>query len=114
MRRPERTDWIDRDSYRKQILAGQDAMADGVYMQIVEIKPQEHVDKHYHEQTQETFYILDSGGTLIIDDHELTPDDGDVIICEPGDVHEVRNETETPFRILVVKTDAVDDDTVWL
>lgn len=114
MKQPDRTAWIDRDSYRKQILADQATMTDGVYMQVVEIKPGEHVDPHYHEQTQETFYILHSGGRLVIDDAELVPEDGDVIICEPGDVHEVVNETETPFRILVVKTDAVDDDTVWL
>lgn len=115
MKRPEPSEWKQRDSYRKQILATQAEIgAEGNLLQIVEIPPGEHVEPHYHRETGELFYIQRAGGTLVIDGTEITPEEGDVIVCEPGDVHEVKNESEQPFRILVFKVNLTDDDTVWV
>lgn len=115
MKQPHPSDWIDREDYRKQILASQeDVNSDENYLQIVEIKPGNHVKPHAHETTQEVFYILQAGGTLIINGDEREPEKGDVIICEPGDVHEVINRSSQTFRILVFKMFYEEDDTVWL
>lgn len=115
MKRPDPSEWIERDSYRKQILASEATIGfDGNLLQVVEIPPGEHVGPHYHRETEEVFYVLQAGGTLVIDDVQFSPTDGEVIICEPGDVHEVFNESDQPFRILVFKVNLTDDDTVWL
>lgn len=114
MKRPEPSEWKKRDSYRKQILATEEEIGfDGNLLQVVEIPPGEHVEPHYHRETEEVFYILQAGGRLVIDDTAIEPDEGEVIICEPGDVHEVKNESDRPFRILVFKVNLTDDDTVW-
>ncbi|MCU4719230.1 cupin domain-containing protein [Halapricum hydrolyticum] len=115
MKRPDPSEWIERDSYRKQILATEETIGfDGNLLQVVEVPPGEHVEPHYHRETEEVFYVLQAGGTLVIDDVQFSPTDGEVIICEPGDVHEVFNESDQPFRILVFKVNLTDDDTVWL
>jgi len=115
MRRPEGSDWLDRDSYRKRVLAfEEDIGSDGNLLQVVEIEPGDHVEPHRHHETEEVFYILQPGGTLVIEGEELRPDAGDVIICEPGDVHEVFNDTDGVFRILVFKVNLAEDDTEWL
>ena len=114
MKQPEPSEWKERDSYRKQILATEDEIGfDGNLLQVVEIPPGEHVEPHYHRETEEVFYIQQSGGTLVIDGTAVTPEKGDVIICEPGDVHEVRNDSDRAFRILVFKVNLTEDDTVW-
>lgn len=105
---------MDREDYWKQVLAGEDDIGEGCLMQIVEVEPDNHIKPHYHEKTKEIFYILQPGGKLVIDDEEIEPDKGDVIICEPGDVHEVMNESEKMFVILVFKKDNTEDDTIWL
>lgn len=115
MKRPEPSDWNERESYRKQILATEaDIGSDGNLLQVVEIPPGEHVEPHYHRETTEVFYIQQAGGRLVIDGTEIKPDVGEVIVCEPGDVHEVMNELSEPFRILVYKVNLTDDDTVWV
>ncbi len=115
MKQPEPSDWKERDSYRKQILATEDEIGfdGGNLLQVVEIPPGEHVEPHFHRETEEVFYILQAGGSLTIDETEVTPEEGEVIICEPGDIHEVRNDSEQVFRILVFKVNLTDDDTVW-
>jgi quercetin dioxygenase-like cupin family protein len=114
MKRPDPSEWKERDSYRKQILATEEDIGfDGNLLQVVEIPPGEHVEPHYHRETEEVFYIQQAGGTLVIDGTEMTPAEGEVIICEPGDVHEVRNDADHPFRILVCKVNLTEDDTVW-
>jgi quercetin dioxygenase-like cupin family protein len=114
MKRPDPSEWKERDSYRKQILATEaDIGFDGNLLQVVEIPPGEHVEPHFHRETEEVFYILQAGGAFVIDGTEIEPDEGEAIICEPGDVHEVRNGSDQVFRILVFKVNLTDDDTVW-
>ncbi|MDY6778519.1 MAG: cupin domain-containing protein [Candidatus Nanohaloarchaea archaeon] len=114
MKQPEPSEWKERDSYRKQVLASEEVIGfDGNLLQVVEIPPGEHVEPHLHRETEEVFYILQAGGRLVIDDEELEPETGDVIICEPGDVHEVINESDAVFRILVFKVNLTEDDTEW-
>ncbi|WP_136715819.1 cupin domain-containing protein [Halorientalis salina] len=139
MKQPEPSEWKERDSYRKQILATEEEIGfDGIpvsgasgkspeerdersessefggnLLQVVEIPPGEHVEPHFHRETEEVFYIQQAGGTLVVDGTEVTPEEGEVIICEPGDVHEVINDADRVFRILVFKVNLTDDDTVW-
>ncbi|AQL41919.1 hypothetical protein BV210_03955 [Halorientalis sp. IM1011] len=114
MKRPEPSEWKARDSYRKQILATEDEIgSEGNLLQVVEVPPGEHVEPHFHRETREVFYVQQAGGRFVIDGTEVTPAAGEVVVCEPGDVHEVYNESDEPFRILVFKADLAEDDTVW-
>jgi len=114
MKQPNPNDWQERTNYRKHVLATPDSLGENRLVQIVEIPPGNHVAPHYHNQTQEIFYILQAGGELTIDGTTIAPADGELVVCEPGDVHSVTNTSDTVFRILVFKTDLAEDDTVWL
>lgn len=113
MKRPEPSEWKARDSYRKRILATEDeGGSDGNLLQVVEGPPGEHVAPHVHRETRGVFYVQQASGRFVVDGTEVTPAAGEVVVCEPGDVHEVYNESDEPFRILVFKADLAEDDTV--
>ena len=56
---------------------------------------------------------MDHAAHFVINDQTVVMNPGDVVICQPGDVH---GNPVIPhdFRILVVKINYRDDDTVWL
>lgn len=115
VKRLEPSEWKEREDYRKKILASEDDIgSEGNIVQIVEIAPGNHVKPHFHEETIEVFYILQPGGKLVIEDEEIEPEEGETIVCEPGDVHEVINDSNQEFRILVFKAEMEEDDTEWL
>ena len=115
VKRPAPSEWKERDSYRKRILATEAEIgSEGNLLQVVEVPPGEHVEPHCHRETREVFYVQQAGGRFVIDGTEVTPTAGEVVVCEPGDVHEVYNESDEPFRILVFKADLAEDDTVWV
>ncbi|MCJ7450162.1 MAG: cupin domain-containing protein [Candidatus Nanohaloarchaeota archaeon QJJ-9] len=115
MERLDGSDWIDRENYRKKIVAPEGELeGEGTFMQVVEVPKGNHVPLHRHDTTEEVFYILQSGGRLVINGEELRPEEGDVIVCEPGDEHEVFNNSGQTFCILVFKINYEEDDTEWL
>lgn len=114
MRRPTPGDWIEKEGYSKQVLAPSAILEDDeAAMQVVEVPADSEVDPHHHEETEEIFFILQEGGTLVINGAAFTPEQGEVIVCEPGDTHAVINDSDQAFRILVVKLNRTEDDTVW-
>ncbi len=107
-------EWIDRGSYRKKILADQETLGKGKLIQIVEIKPGETVKPHKHGNTEETFHIQEPAGKIEINGETIDTEKNQIIICEPGDVHKVINNTEETLRILVMKKNYEENDTEWL
>ncbi|CAB50413.1 cupin domain-containing protein [Pyrococcus abyssi] len=104
---------IDRGSYVKfPIFEGE--LPEGSYVQVVEIKPRSKVGKHYHKFQYEVFYIIKGNARLGIGGEEYDARPGDIFLVKPGTVHWVINDSEEPFKLLVVKLNFRGDDTVWL
>ncbi|MDY6770868.1 MAG: cupin domain-containing protein [Candidatus Nanohaloarchaea archaeon] len=114
MKRPAPGDWQERDGYSKQELVPEHLLEDDAMVEVVAVAPDDEVKPHRHDRTEEVFYILQEGGTLVIDGDAFTPERGEVIVCEPGEEHAVLNDSDQVFRILVVKLMYEPDDTVWL
>ena len=107
------TQWIEGRGYRKRIMAsGELLQQDGALIQTVCFEKGTRVPLHYHEHGLEAFYILSEGGTFVLNGERIVVKKGDVIICEPGDMHAVE-DVERDFCILVFKTNWVSDDMVW-
>jgi len=103
--------WEASDGYSKRLrLGGLDLPFS--YMQEVELKKGKGVPPHRHERQTEIFYFL-SPGTLIVNGERLEMFAQDVIVCEPGDVHEVPPPPD-PFTLLVIKVGHEGEDTIWL
>jgi len=104
---------IDRGTYRKLPLF-EGELPEGIYAQIVEVKPGQTVKKHYHERQYELFCILSGEARLGIGDLEYLAKPGDVFLVKPKTVHWVINDCDEPFRLFVVKLNYHGDDSVWL
>lgn len=105
--------WIEGRGYRKKKLPVSNALpAEVNFIQEVRFSKGSSMPDHYHKKQTEIFYALASG-YMIINDSEIMISQGDVIVCEPGDVHGIP-EIKTDFGFLVLKIDYEENDTVWL
>ncbi|MDV3104291.1 cupin domain-containing protein [Thermococcus waiotapuensis] len=104
---------IDRGTYRKLPLF-EGELPKGSYAQIVEIKPNQTVKRHYHGRQYELFYIISGEARLGIGETEYLAKPGDIFLVKPKTVHWVVNEKDEPFRLFVVKLNYYGDDSVWL
>jgi quercetin dioxygenase-like cupin family protein len=105
--------WMEGKGYSKRLLATEeDLRAPGTLVQEVEFKPGQSVPLHRHKHTREVFVALDHA-LFHINGQEVTMEPMDVLLCEPGDIHG-NPVIARPFRILVIKLDNKEDDTIWL
>lgn len=70
------------------------------------------IPPHYHRVQTEVFYAL-APGSITINDAKIEMATGDMVVCEPGEVHGMPLVEEN-FGFLVLKIDYRTDDTVWL
>lgn len=107
-------EWVEGEGYSKKVLFTEDDLeAEGVRIQLVRIPPKTRVDPHYHKSQTEVYNVQKGKAILGIgqDRHEVS--EGETLICEPGEIHYVINDSKVPFRLLVVKTNYKEEDTYW-
>ncbi len=106
--------WVRGQGYRKQQLVDSRMFnRAGSLVQMVIMAPHEEIPADYHEVSTEFYYVVQGRCRLEInqEQHWLTP--GDMILIHPRDIHSLHNESDEPFRLLVVKANAPDFDTLW-
>jgi len=103
----------DKVVYKKNIVFDEKDLASGAKFQIITFKPGNSVKAHYHKKTKEIFYIEDGEGTLKLNNEEFRCRKGDIFLCEPGDRHEVINDSKDDFTFLVFKVNEEKDDIYW-
>jgi quercetin dioxygenase-like cupin family protein len=104
-------EWEDRGSYRVMKVF---EVAEDSFVQIVEIKPESEVKKHYHRKQTEVFSILSGEAKLGIGEKEWVAKSGDIFLCKPGNIHWVVNSSKEAFKLLVFKYGWSEDDIVWV
>jgi quercetin dioxygenase-like cupin family protein len=105
--------WEQGQGYRKRKLLGGEVLPQEVdLLQEVRFRKGSTVPPHYHRVQTEVFFVL-AKGSITIDGHRVDAEAGDIIVCEPGEVHGMPL-VEEDFGFLVMKIDYRDDDTVWL
>lgn len=107
---------------REQDLAYRDGDAGVKYLMrgprvdwgIILIRPGETLGGHYHEQVEETFYIVQGDGVMVVNgvEHAATP--GDVFRMEPHDRHDIRNDSNAPLKMIFIKCPYAPEDKVSL
>jgi quercetin dioxygenase-like cupin family protein len=106
-------EWEEGQGYRKRRIAMDGALPRQVdLLQEVRFRKGDTVPPHYHRTQTEMFFVLASG-SITIDGIRVDAAPGDVIVCEPGEVHGMPL-VEEDFAFLVLKVDYREDDTVWL
>lgn len=107
-------DWQEGRGYRKRRLLSAEALRQpGALLQVVVVPPGSHIPPHGHATSVEVYVVRRGVCELIVNGarHEMRP--GDIILMEPGDVHELTNHGEEAFELLVFKTNAAPGDTEW-
>jgi quercetin dioxygenase-like cupin family protein len=98
--------------YSKRVLIGsEDLGIAGSFIQEVSFKQGDKVPLHHHVHQTEIFYALDEA-FFEINGKAVIMQPGDIIVCEPGDIHG-NPVVLHDFKILVFKKDFVENDIIW-
>ena len=65
---------------------------------------------HGHNLLDETFYFVEGDGVMIVDDKEFVALEGSVFLVEPKEMHNIRNDSQKPVKIVFIKGDYKPDD----
>ncbi|MFX0007861.1 MAG: cupin domain-containing protein [Promethearchaeota archaeon] len=79
---------------------------------VILLKPGELMgDKaHGHNLLDETFYFVEGNGVMIIDNKEYEALQGSVFLCEPKEMHNIRNDSDTPIKVVFIKAQYLPND----
>lgn len=108
---------IVKKDYRKKIIFSlEDFEEKGHLLQVVTIPPHTRQRLHSHLEQTEVFYILEGESVISINSVEYPARPGDAFICSPGEVHNVWNQTDGDFKVLVFKINLPEEgeDSRWL
>ncbi len=76
----------------------------------VRIPSGESVLEHFHEKTEEVYYILSGRGQMHLEGETETVGSGDAIIILPGQRHKIANHCKEDLVMLVVCSPSYTDD----
>ncbi len=81
---------------------------------LILLKPGEHMGgkPHGHNEIDETFYFMEGDGVMIIDGKEYDAPQGSVFLCEPKEMHNIRNSSDKPIKIVFIKGEYKPDDKI--
>ncbi len=67
---------------------------------------------HGHNILDETFYFMEGNGVMIINDKEYDALQGSVFLCEPKEMHNIRNDSDKTIKIVFIKGEYKPDDKI--
>jgi quercetin dioxygenase-like cupin family protein len=79
---------------------------------IIRLKPGEEMGAHGHREVEETFFFFDGEPTLIVDDTNHEVREGDVFRLNPGEMHNIINDTGKAVRVIFIKTPFLPEDKI--
>jgi len=79
---------------------------------VILMLPGETLGGHYHNEVEETFYILKGTGIFTVNDEEMIAQAGDVFRMEPEDRHDILNNGQEPLKLVFMKCPYLPTDKV--
>ncbi len=81
---------------------------------VILLKPGELMGEkaHGHKILDETFYFVEGNGIMIIDNKEFKATQGSVFLCEPKEMHNIRNDSDKPIKVVFIKGNYLPDDKI--
>lgn len=102
---------VQGQGYLKRVVLPSGELPDGMFIQEVLFRAGDRVALHHHKVQTEVFIPL-SKGAFVVNGEEAVIGPGDILICEPGDVHG-NPIIKEDFRIMVLKLDHAWNDIYW-
>jgi len=81
---------------------------------VILLLPGQTLGAHYHREVEETFFVLQGKGTFVVNDREYPATEGDAFRMEPGDRHDIRNDSDAPLKMVFIKCPYLPEDKVSL
>lgn len=102
MKKVHENDFGYRDGKVKYLMRGP-----SIDWGLILLKPGEHMAStpHGHNEIDETFYFMEGEGVMIVDNRELPAPQGSVFLCEQREMHNIRNDSDNPIKIVFIKGD---------
>jgi quercetin dioxygenase-like cupin family protein len=79
---------------------------------VILLLPGQTLGGHYHEQVEETFYVMQGEGVFTINGQDYEAREGDAFRMEPEDRHDVLNASEQPLKLAFIKCPYLPQDKV--
>ncbi|MDD5065640.1 MAG: cupin domain-containing protein [bacterium] len=79
---------------------------------ILVLKPGEKLGHHFHNEVEETFFLLEGEADMIINDRKIEAVQGDAYRLEPRDRHDILNRSGQPVKFIFIKTPYIPEDKV--
>lgn len=79
---------------------------------LILMKPGERLGAHYHNEVEETFYLLEGKAKFYVNDKEYQAIAGDAFRLEPMDRHDIVNDSDAVARFVFIKCPYLPDDKV--
>lgn len=89
-------------------LIGREDQAPNFAMREFQVDPGGHTPRHHHPYEHEV-YVVEGEGIIFEGDTAHSIKAGDVILVQPDEVHQFRNESDRPFRFLCLIPNAAYD-----
>ncbi len=72
---------------------------------IIVFAPGEELGRHLHNEVEETFFFVEGeGGRIVVDGKEHAIAVGLAVRIEPGEVHNIVNDTEADLKAVFIKS----------
>ncbi|HSU80399.1 MAG TPA: cupin domain-containing protein [Candidatus Angelobacter sp.] len=71
---------------------------------VVQLKPGQDFQNHYHTTVEETFYILEGAIDFYINNEKVKAEKGNLIKVSPTETHYLINNSDQNFRALFIKS----------
>ena len=65
---------------------------------------------HGHKEVDETFYFVEGDGVMIIDGEDIVAPQGSVFLCEPKEMHNIKNKSNKSVKIVFIKGEYKPED----
>ena len=75
----------------------------GIDWGVIRLRPGDRLGAHYHERVEETFYVTRGSPTMTVNDEEIPASAGDVFRMEPGDRHDIVNDSGEVADLVFIK-----------
>jgi len=81
---------------------------------VIFLLPGERLGAHYHNEVEETFFFIQGGGKVHVNDAEYEAQVGDAFRMEPPEHHDILNDTDEPTKMVFIKCPYLPADKVDL
>ena len=104
-----------REGYERAVLFTESDFGSGTKVQLMRLNPGQTIPAHHHNYRTECFRIVSGRGEISINGSVAATSPDDLVLCQPGDVHEFRNLSDTEaLTFLVIRTnDKGNEDMIW-